>query len=250
MDLNGKTALVTGASRGIGRAVALALAKAGARVALTARTEEGLRQTADEIMAAGGDAVIVPGDALDGDAIARVVEGATAKLGRLDVLVNNAGMIDPIARVDAADADAWNRCMAVNLTAPALFARHALPALRESGGAIVNVSSGAAHRPLEGWAAYCASKAGLWMLTQALHLEEGDAVDVYGASPGTVDTEMQGLIRASGVNPVSQIPQGDLAPAALPAAGIAWLAAARPDDLRGSDVNVRDASFLKRAGIA
>jgi NAD(P)-dependent dehydrogenase (short-subunit alcohol dehydrogenase family) len=87
------------------------------------------------------------------------------------------------------------------------------------------------------------------MATQALHLEEGEAIDVYGASPGTVDTEMQVQIRASGVNPISQIPRENLAPPALPAAGVAWLLAARPKDLRGQDVNVRDAAFLQRAGI-
>ena len=87
------------------------------------------------------------------------------------------------------------------------------------------------------------------MTTQATHLEEGEAIDVYAASPGTVDTEMQVAIRASGVNPISQIPRGDLAPTSLPAAGIVWLAAERPADLRGQDVNVRTPEFLKRAGI-
>ena len=116
----------------------------------------------------------------------------------------------------------------------------------ELRGAVVNVSSGAAHAPLEGWAAYCSTKAALHMFTQALHLEEGERVAVYGASPGTVDTEMQVLIRASGVNPISQIPRGDLAPASLPAKGVAWLLDARPEDLRGQDVRVRDAAIMAR----
>ncbi|MEQ9121314.1 MAG: SDR family oxidoreductase, partial [Alphaproteobacteria bacterium] len=198
---------------------------------------------------AGGEAHVFPGDAADEDAVQEVVDNAAELFGGLDVLVNNAGMVEPIARIEAAEADEWARCMAVNLIGPAVFCRAALPYLRAARGCVVNISSGAAHHPLEGWAAYCASKAGLWMLTQALHLEEGEAIDVYGASPGTVDTEMQAVIRASGVNPVSQIPQGDLAPASLPAAGVVWLAAERPKDLRGQDVRVRDADFLKRAGI-
>ena len=87
------------------------------------------------------------------------------------------------------------------------------------------------------------------MATQALHLEEGQAIAVYGVSPGTVDTEMQVQIRASGVNPISQIPRENLAPPSLPAAGVAWLLSAQPDDLKGQDVNVRDEAFLRRAGI-
>jgi len=249
MTLKGKAVLVTGASRGIGRAIAAAAAEAGARVMLTARSGDALEELAAAITSAGGEAHAAPGDAGDEQAIRHVVERAADAFGGLDVLINNAGMIEPIARIDAADGDAWSRCMDVNLVGPALFARYALPALRGAKGCVVNISSGAAHAPLEGWAAYCASKAGLWMLTQALHLEEGDNVDVYGASPGTVDTEMQGLIRASGVNPVSQIPQGDLAPASLPAAGVIWLAAMRPADLKGQDVRVRDPKFLARAGI-
>ena len=249
MNLEGKVALVTGASRGIGRAVAAALAEAGADVALTARTGAGLRETAEAVEAAGRRAFPIAGDAGDESDIRSVVAKATDVGGRLDMLVNNAGMIEPIARVEAADGADWTRAMQVNLVGPALFAAAALPHLRETQGAILNVSSGAAHRPLEGWAAYCSSKAGLWMLTQALHLEEGDAVDVYGASPGTVDTEMQGEIRASGLNPISQIPRGDLAPAWLPAVAMAWLLAERPSDLRGQDVNVRAPEFLSRAGI-
>jgi 3-oxoacyl-[acyl-carrier protein] reductase len=249
MSLQDKTVLVTGASRGIGRAIAIAAA-AGAKVALTARSADTLAETAAAVVAAGGSAHTIVGDAANPASIEEAVASTVQNFGSLDVLINNAGIVDPIARVEAADADDWARCMAVNLTGPALFARYALPHLRAAKGALINISSGAAHRPLEGWAAYCASKAGLWMLTQSLHLEEGEAVDVYAASPGTVDTEMQVLIRASGVNPISQVPRANLAPASLPAAGVVWLAQERPQDLRGGDVNVRDPAFLKRAGIA
>jgi len=249
MSLQNKTVLVTGASRGIGRAIAIAAASAGAKVAITARSVVALEETAAAIISVGGSAHVITGDAANDSNIHNTVAGTVATFGRLDVLINNAGIVDPIARVEAAEADEWARCMAVNLTGPALFARYALPHLRATKGAIVNISSGAAHRPLEGWAAYCASKAGLWMLTQSLHLEEGEAIDVYAASPGTVDTEMQVQIRASGINPISQMPRSSLAPTDLPAAGVIWLANERPQDLRGGDVNVRDTAFLKRAGI-
>ena len=249
MDLSGKSYLVTGASRGIGKAIAEALAAAGGKVALTARSTDALNAVAASIQANGGTALALPADAGDADAMAAVLSKTVSEFGGLDGLVNNAGMIDPIARMEAADAADWAHIFNINLVSPVVLTRMALPHLRASKGALVIISSGAAHRPLEGWSAYCATKAALWMATQALHLEEGETIDVYGASPGTVDTEMQVQIRASGVNPISQIPRENLAPPALPAAGVAWLLAARPEDLRGQDVNVRDAAFLQRAGI-
>jgi len=249
MKLDDKTILVTGASRGIGKAIAEAAAGAGATVALTARSAGDLEAVAAGIEAKGGTAVAFPADAMDPDAIRQVVADTVARFGGLDGLVNNAGMVDPIARLDAADAQDWLDCFNLNVVGPAIFSAAALPHLRAAAGAVVNISSGAAHRPLEGWAAYCASKAALWMQTQSLHLEDGDAIDVYAASPGTVDTEMQVLIRASGVNPVSQIPRANLAPPSLPAAGVVWLLAQRPVDLKGQDVNVRAEDFLQRAGI-
>lgn len=249
MDLSGKSYLITGASRGIGKAIAEALAAAGGKVALTARSADALNTVAASIQANGGTALALEADAGDADAMAGVLSKTVSEFGGLNGLINNAGMIDPIARMEAADAADWAHIFNINLVSPVVLTRMALPHLRASKGALVNISSGAAHRPLEGWSAYCATKAALWMATQALHLEEGEAIDAYAASPGTVDTEMQVQIRASGVNPISEIPRENLAPPSLPAAGVVWLLAARPEDLRGQDVNVRDEAFLQRAGI-
>ena len=249
MDLSGKSYLITGASRGIGKAIAEALAAAGGKVALTARSADALNTVAASIQENGGTALALEADAGDADAMAGVLRKTVSEFGGLDGLINNAGMIDPIARMEAADAADWAHIFNINLVSPVVLTRMALPHLRASKGALVNISSGAAHRPLEGWSAYCATKAALWMATQALHLEEGEAIDAYAASPGTVDTEMQVQIRASGVNPISEIPRENLAPPSLPAAGVVWLLAARPEDLRGQDVNVRDEAFLQRAGI-
>lgn len=249
MDLTGKSFLVTGASRGIGQAIAEALAKAGGKVALTARSGDALSTIVNDIQATGGTAIALPADAGDASAMADVLAKTVDAFGGLDGLINNAGMIDPIARMEAAKAADWAHIFNINLVSPVALTQQALPHLRKRRGVVVNISSGAAHRPLEGWSAYCSTKAAFWMATQALHLEEGAHIDVYGASPGTVDTEMQVQIRASGVNPISQIPREHLAPPSLPAAGVAWLLSARPDDLKGQDVNVRDPGFLSRAGI-
>ena len=106
---------------------------------------------------------------------------------------------------------------------------------------IVNVSSGAAHRPQEGWAAYCAGKAGLAMLTKCTHLEYGaQGVRVYGFAPGVVDTAMQGAIRASGINPVSTLRREDLAPTDQPAKAIAWLCTQAAAGLAGQELDIRD----------
>jgi 3-oxoacyl-[acyl-carrier protein] reductase len=112
------------------------------------------------------------------------------------------------------------------------------------GGTIVNVSSGAAIRPLEGWSAYCSAKAGLHMLTRAIALETaGKGIRVFGFQPGTTDTDMQVLIRASGVNPVSQIPRENLTPVAHPAAAIVYLCTPAADDLNGQEFSLRDEAF-------
>ena len=114
----------------------------------------------------------------------------------------------------------------------------------------MNVSSGAAHHPLEGWGAYCASKAALAMLTRQCALEAGDkGVRVYGFAPGTVDTQMQEMIRASGLNRVSLMRPEDHAPAHEPAQAMTWLCSTEAADLAGQELSVRDPELRRRAGI-
>jgi NAD(P)-dependent dehydrogenase (short-subunit alcohol dehydrogenase family) len=115
---------------------------------------------------------------------------------------------------------------------------------------VINISSGAAHLPLEGWNAYCAAEAGLAMLTRAIALEYADAgVRVFGLSPGVIDTDMQAAIRASGINRVSQIRQIDLAPVGHPAAAIFYLCTAAADDLVGEELTLNDSAFRRRIGL-
>src|SRR6185436_10822491 len=115
---------------------------------------------------------------------------------------------------------------------------------------IVNVSSGAAYRPLEGWSSYCAAKAGLAMMTQSIALETaGSGICLFGFSPGTIDTDMQVKIRASGLNPVSQIPRANLSPVEHAVRGLVYLCDSAADDLLGTDVSMRDEGFRKRIGL-
>jgi 3-oxoacyl-[acyl-carrier protein] reductase len=247
-SLDGKIIIVTGASRGIGAAAATALAKAGGTVVLTARDGKLAGDVAGSI---GGSASARACDVSDYAAFAALVAETKARFGRLDALVNNAGVIEPIASIAESDPATWARNIDINLTGAYHAIRAVLPGmLAAGGGTIVNVSSGAAIRPLEGWSAYCSAKAGLHMLTRAIALETaGKGIRVFGFQPGTTDTDMQVLIRASGVNPVSQIPRGNLTPVAHPAAAIVYLCTKDADDLNGQEFSLRDDPFRARLGL-
>ncbi|MCA8927218.1 MAG: SDR family NAD(P)-dependent oxidoreductase [Alphaproteobacteria bacterium] len=246
IDLSGEVALVTGGTRGIGLATAQALAAAGAKVAVTARS--GVEEAA---AAVGGDALGLVCDVSDPAqaeaSVARVID----RFGKLSILVNNAGVIEPIGSVLECDPAEWGRNVTINLTGAYAMARYALPGMVAAGrGFVVNVSSGAAHRPLEGWSAYCSAKAGMTMLTRALHLEtHGRGVRTYGLAPGTVDTEMQVKIRASGLNPISQIPREKLGGVDQPAAGIVYLCSDAAGDLAGEELSIYDAALRERIGL-
>ncbi|TCZ59737.1 SDR family NAD(P)-dependent oxidoreductase [Roseicella aquatilis] len=250
-EFTGKVALVTGASRGLGEGVARALAAGGAAVMLLARDGSAAARAAGEIAAAGGQAAAEACDVSDYAAVERVVAATRARFGGLDILVNNAGVIEPIAEIATSDPAAWARNIQVNLIGAYNVVRAVLPGMiAGGGGSIVDVSSGAAYRPLEGWSAYCSGKAGLAMLTRAIALETaGRGIRVFGFSPGTIDTEMQGTIRASGMNVISQIPRAELSPVAHAVRGMAYLCTPAADDLHGTDVSMRDEAFRRRIGL-
>ncbi|WP_136644857.1 SDR family NAD(P)-dependent oxidoreductase [Tabrizicola sp. YIM 78059] len=243
MTLSGKTALVTGGNRGIGLAVVKALAEAGATVHFTARSAANIaaaRRELGDLPATGHHA-----DMTDSVAMTTVLEQG------FDILVNNAGIIGPIGRILDVSPEDWARNIQTNLIAAfhatQLALRHMVG---QGGGTIVNLSSGAAHRPMEGWSAYCAGKAGLAMLTRSVHLEyAGHGIRVFGFAPGVVDTDMQGSIRASGINPVSQIPRENLAPADEPARAIAWLCTPAADALAGQELDVRNPDLRRMVGL-
>ncbi len=244
--MNGKAVIITGASRGIGAEAARLFAAAGARVALLARNRAAISALAAEI---GGMALTC--DVADAGAVSAAFAEAEASYGPLDVLINNAGVIDPIARISDADPEAWGRAIDINLKGVFHGLRAALPGMiARRSGTIITVSSGAAHNPLEGWSAYCAAKAGAAMLTRVAHLEAGAAgVRVMGLSPGTVATEMQVKIRASGINPVSQLLPTAHIPADWPAKALLWMCSADADEFVGHEVALREERIRKRAGL-
>ncbi|MCA8933654.1 MAG: SDR family NAD(P)-dependent oxidoreductase [Rhodospirillaceae bacterium] len=241
---------IVGASRGIGAAAAAAFFQAGYAVALSARSLDACRSVAERLDPSGTRARAYRADVADADMVAEAASAVLGDFGRLDVLINCAGVIEPIARFGKAAPAAWARSIQINLVGAYAAIHAALPALRDSQGAVINVSSGAAGNPLEGWSAYCAGKAGLAMLTRSIALEEGPGgIRAFGFRPGVVDTEMQVAIRASGINRVSQLRREDLAPPEEPARFMVWLASGAGDDLSGEEIDVRDPDLRQRAGL-
>lgn len=250
-ELKDKVVIVTGAGRGIGASTARELARRGARVVVAARGEQA-DKIAAEIGAAGGEALAAACDVADHASVARLVETVVGRYGRVDAVINNAGTVEPIGPIAETDPEQWARALEVNLVGAYHLVRAALPHMLEAGGGtVVNLSSGAAFRPMEGWSAYCASKAGLAMLTRSIDHEYGArGIRAIGFSPGVVDTEMQVRIRASGINPVSRLPRETLAPPDDPAHVIAWLCTGAGSAYAGKDIDIREPALREAAGLS
>ena len=250
-ELTDKVAVITGASRGIGAATAREFARRGAKVVLTARSADAVDALADELRAAGGAALAHAGDVTRYTDVAAVVARARDAFGRLDVMVNNAGAIEPITHLADSDPEAWGEAFDVNAKGVYHGLRAALPVMRAGGGGtVVNVSSGAAINPLEGWSHYCAGKAAALMLTRCAQLEYGgDGIRVVGLSPGTVATDMQDTIRASGINRVSRLDPAVHIPPEWAARAIAWLCTGAGSAYAGRDFELREDEDRRRVGL-
>jgi len=251
MTLSEKTVIITGASRGIGAATARHFAEAGARVVLAARGATAIKAIADEINAAGGRALAVPCDVADWASVSALVARTREAFATVDVLINNAGVIEPIARLDESDPAEWGKVVDINLKGVYHGIRAALPVmLGQGGGTIINISSGAATGALEGWSHYCATKAAVLSLTRCTDTEYRDhGIRVMGLSPGTVATEMQVQIKASGVNPVSQLDFSVHIPPEYVAKGLAFLCTPGGDAFLGTDFSLKTEEGRRLAGL-
>ncbi len=250
-ELKDSVALVTGASRGIGEATARMLAGEGAKVVLFSRSGDRLDAIVRSIRDSGGEADALAGDVTRFADIQRAVDTCRDRFGGLDVLVNNAGLIDPISRIADSDPDAWVEAADANYKGVYFGLRAALPVMQDQrSGVIVNVSSGAATSPLEGWSHYCSSKAAALMLTRCAHLEYAETgIRVVGLSPGTVATDMQVSIRESGINPVSQLEPSAHIPPEDAAKAILWLCTPAASDYAGRDFSLKTPEGRRMAGL-
>ena len=199
VGFRGRTAVITGASRGLGAGLAEAFRERGLRLGLCARSAPAL--------APGPDVVAERLDVRDAEAVARFAAAVEARFGAIDLWINNAGLLEPIAPLRDVPVEAARTHLEVNVLGVRLgtqaFVRH----LRRRGGegVLVNVSSGAAQRPYAGWSVYCAGKAAVERLTECVALEEAEhGLRAYAVAPGVVDTDMQALIRAT---PAERFPE-------------------------------------------
>ena len=189
--LEGKVAMITGASQGLGRALALAFAREGARVVINSRSEETIRPVAEEAQSLGAEVLALAADvsrSADGE---RLVSAAAERYGRIDVLVNNAGVLGPRVPIEEYPEDEWRRVIDANLTGPFLVTKAAIPHMPE-GGSIINVVSGVSVDGRAGWGAYSVSKFGVEGLTQILAAElEEQGIRAHAVDPGGMRTGMR-----------------------------------------------------------
>ena len=248
MSVDGKTVIITGASRGIGEAAAEVFAAAGANVGLLARSSGAISEIAARI---GDKAMAIPCDVSDFASLEGAIRKVEEAFGPTDVLINNAGAVEPISHLAEADPDAWGKIIDINLKGVFYGMRAVMPAMIASGsGTIITISSGAAHGPVEAWSHYCSSKAGAAMLTRCADKEAGAAgLRIMGLSPGTVATQMQKEIKASGINPVSQLDWSVHIPADWPARALLWMCGPDADEFIGTEISLRDEDIRRRAGL-
>ena len=189
--LEGKVALITGASQGLGKALALAYAEEGARVVMNSRSEESLRPVAEEAVSSGAEVLAIAADVSQSADVERLVGAATQRFGRVDVLVNNAGLLGPRVAIERYPEDEWRRVLDANLTGPFLVSKAVIPHMPE-GASIINVVSGVSVEGRAEWGAYSVSKFGVEGLTQILAAELKErGIRANAVDPGGMRTGMR-----------------------------------------------------------
>ena len=243
-DLSGKTILVTGAGQGIGAQLVEILLKKGA-VVFAGVFGVPLAENQKRI----SGATVVNLDVTHQSDVDSVVHTIMRTAGKLDVLINNAGIISTIGPIDALKSESLSEAFDVNVAGLHRMTTACLPLLKESKGVVINAGTGAATTPMEGWAAYCCSKAGAHMLTRMFDMEltkTGIQHFFIGIPP--TDTDMQAKIRVAGLNPISKIAQQDLVKPAVSASVMAYLCADVARELDEVMLDVRDEQFKAMMG--
>jgi len=250
-NFKGKTAIIFGASRGIGRATADVLADYGAHVILCARSETDIHDAALEIMRQGGNAEALTCDVTDFATVQSVIDQTVLNQGQIDIVVNCAGVIEPLSFLAESDPEIWSRAVDVNLKGTYFGMRAVLPHMITRGeGSIVNISSGAANSALVGWSHYCATKAGAAKLTTIAQKEVAETgVRIVGLSPGTVATDMMAKIRDSNINAVSNLDWSKHIPPDWAGEAVAYLCGPGGADFAGMDFSIKTADGRARIGL-
>ncbi|MEP7286132.1 MAG: SDR family oxidoreductase [Chloroflexota bacterium] len=248
-NFDGKIALVTGGGRGIGRAIALELAQLGAVVALAARSVSELEETARLVQSSGAKVEIFPVDLTDMQATLALVPSVERKLGKVSILINNAGIVGPFGPTWTLDPVQWEQALRVNLFAPFLLARAVLPSMiAQKWGRIINISSGVAQNPTMRSGPYAPSKAGLDTFTRQLGFElDGTGVIATAIYPGIVDTVMSASVRAQEPEVVGRLSQvmrnihaeGKMATPDYPARLVAAILTNEDQALNGQVIDIR-----------
>ncbi|MFO7459208.1 MAG: SDR family oxidoreductase [Desulfatiglandales bacterium] len=248
MDLAGKIALVTGGSRGLGKAIAFAMAEKGAQLVICGRKQESLEGTAEELKKAGFDVMARQAHAGKADQVSALLQAIEKRHGKLDILVNNVGTNILTPSVAEADAGLWDKLMETNLKSAFLFSSRAYPLLKKAaGGKIVNISSIAARKAARGMGIYCVAKAGLEMLTKVLAVELApDRINVNAVAPCVVRTQFsqpfwsnESLLKEI----TATIPFGRIAETSDVVGAVLYLASSLSDFITGEIITVDGGSM-------
>lgn len=238
-----KSAVITGASQGIGKEIAFSLAEMGIRVLLLARNESELQKVVTEIQNRGQKALALYCDVQYERNVKEAIQRLEKEFGELQLLINNAGIIHPISKFHESSIADWEKNIRINLLGPYYLSKYCIPLLlKEKQATLINISTGASSKAMEGWSAYCSAKAGLSMLSRCI-LEEYPQLRVFSFRPGLVDTAMQDKIRNSGINPVSQLKQSDLSSPKKIGRAVTFLLHKEADPFIGKESDIRQEDF-------
>lgn len=250
-NFEGKTVLVVGASKGIGLATAQLFSKQGATVVLAARSIKTIQKEAREININGGKAFAIACDISEYCAVTNSVDFCYEKTGKLDIVVNNAGVIEPLSHLVESDPKLWAEAVDINFKGVYYSMRASIPyMLKAKGGIIINMSSGAANCALEGWSHYCSTKSAVKKLTEVAHKELAKKnIRIVGLSPGTVATTMMEKIRDSKINAVSNLDWSSHIPAQWAAEAVMFLCGEQGAKFAGTDFSIKTVEGRKLVGL-